>query len=103
AEVAEVICLRAEASNLGAVKRFLWDEMDALKERNTILEKELDALDVKVTELEASSVSKERELTDLNALVSSRPQVHEMEISSSKLQEKITVYENCMDQHEKFQ
>ncbi|GKC63607.1 hypothetical protein Tco_1096205 [Tanacetum coccineum] len=68
-KAAEVICLHAEASNFGAVERSLWDETDTLKERNTILKKELDALDVKVTELEASAVSKERELTDLHALV----------------------------------
>ncbi|GJQ93395.1 hypothetical protein Tco_0004534 [Tanacetum coccineum] len=68
-KAAEVICLRAEASNFGAVERSLWDETDALKERNAIFKKELDALDVNVTELEASTVSKERGLTDLNALV----------------------------------
>ncbi|GKA81879.1 hypothetical protein Tco_0788627 [Tanacetum coccineum] len=43
------------------------DEVCALKEGNTILEKERNALDVKVTDLEASVVGKERELTDLNA------------------------------------
>nr|GEV00774.1 hypothetical protein [Tanacetum cinerariifolium] len=56
----------------------------ALKERNAILENEKNALDVKVTELEASAV-------------------HELEISSSGLQEKVTVYESCMDQLKKFQ
>nr|GEX86979.1 transposase (putative), gypsy type [Tanacetum cinerariifolium] len=69
------------------------------------------ALDVKVTELEASAVGKERELTDLNALITSVKsqndilvdRVHEPEISSSKLQEKVIVYKNCMDWLEKFQ
>ncbi|GJX78574.1 hypothetical protein Tco_0326723 [Tanacetum coccineum] len=54
----------------------LRDETNALKEHNAILEKERNALDVKV---------------------------HELEISSFGLQEKVTVYENCMDQLEKIQ
>ncbi|GJX60294.1 hypothetical protein Tco_0291684 [Tanacetum coccineum] len=52
-----------------------------------------------------------RELTDLNALITFVKsqndnlvdQVHELETSSSGLQEKVTVYKNCMDQLEKFQ
>nr|GEV12381.1 alpha/beta hydrolases superfamily protein [Tanacetum cinerariifolium] len=76
AKSAEVICLRAQASIFEAVEKSLWDEADALKERNVILEKERNALDVKV---------------------------HELEISSFGLQEKVIVYENCMDQLEKFQ
>nr|GEX29438.1 zinc finger, CCHC-type [Tanacetum cinerariifolium] len=47
------------------------DEANALRERNVILEKERDALDVKVTELATSAMSKECQLTDLNALVTS--------------------------------
>nr|GEX20770.1 hypothetical protein [Tanacetum cinerariifolium] len=97
AEAVEAIPLRAQAFNFEAVEKSLWDETDALKERNAILEKERNDLDVKVTELEASVVSKERELIDLNALV------HELEISSSGLQEKVTVYKSCMDQLDKFQ
>nr|GEX04267.1 hypothetical protein [Tanacetum cinerariifolium] len=86
-------------------------ETNALRERNVILEKERNALDVKVTELETSAMSKERELTDLNALVTYvktqndnlANRVHELEISSFELQEKIIVYENCMDKFEEFQ
>ncbi|GKE42865.1 hypothetical protein Tco_1470149 [Tanacetum coccineum] len=82
-----------------------------MKERNAVLEKEQNALDVKVIDLEASASSKERKLTDLNALVTLVKSqnynlvdwVHELEVSSSGLQEKITVCENCMDQHKKFQ
>nr|GEU39418.1 hypothetical protein [Tanacetum cinerariifolium] len=111
AEAAKVIRLGAEAFIFEAVEKSLRDETDALKERNTILEKERNALDVKVTELEASAVSKERKLTDLNALVTSIKsqndifvdRVREPEISSFGLQEKVTVYESCMDQLEKFQ
>nr|GEW62796.1 reverse transcriptase domain-containing protein [Tanacetum cinerariifolium] len=111
AKAAEVIRLCAQASNFEAVKKSLQDETNALKERNSILEKEQNVLDVKVTELEASTVGKERELTDLNALITYVKsqndirvnRVHKLEISSFGLQEKVTVYENYMDQLEKFQ
>ncbi|GKC21703.1 hypothetical protein Tco_1023853 [Tanacetum coccineum] len=111
AEVAEAIHLRAEASNFEVVEKSLRDETNALKERNAILEKEQNALDVKVTKLETSAAGKDRELTDLNALISSVKsqndnlvdRVHELETSSSRLQEKVTVYQNCMEQLEKFQ
>ncbi|GJZ01148.1 hypothetical protein Tco_0519109 [Tanacetum coccineum] len=111
AEAAEAIRLRAEASNFEIVEKSLRDEVNALKERSTILEKERNALDVKVTDLEASVVGKESELTDLNAqLTFAKSQndnlvdrVHELEVSSAGLQEKVTVYENCTEQLEKFQ
>ncbi|GKC93186.1 hypothetical protein Tco_1158628 [Tanacetum coccineum] len=111
AKAAEAIRLRAEASNFKAVEKSLRDETNALKERNVILKKERNALDVKVTDLEASTVGKERELTDLNALITSvksqndnlMDRVHELEPSSSGLQEKVIVYENCMEQFGKFQ
>nr|GEU51265.1 hypothetical protein [Tanacetum cinerariifolium] len=67
AEAAKAIRLRAEASNFKSVEKSLWDETNALREHNVILEKD----DVMVTELETSAMSKERELTDLNALVTS--------------------------------
>nr|GEU90293.1 hypothetical protein [Tanacetum cinerariifolium] len=97
AEAAKAIRLHAEASNFETVEKLFRDETNALRERNVIAEKERNALDMKVTKLETSAMSKERELTDLNALV------HKLEISSFELQEKITVYENCMDQLEEFQ
>ncbi|GJT68488.1 hypothetical protein Tco_1019968 [Tanacetum coccineum] len=100
AEAAEAIRLRVEASNFETVEKSLRDEVNALKERNTIPEKERTALDVKVMDLEALVVGKERELTGLNAQLTS---VHELELSSSGLQEKVTVYEDCMGQLEKFQ
>ncbi|GJU86594.1 hypothetical protein Tco_1294140 [Tanacetum coccineum] len=110
-EAVEATRLRAQTSNLEAVEKSLWDVVNDVKERNAILEKEWNALDVKVTDLEASVVGKERDLTDLNAqLTSAKSQndnlvdrVHELEISSAGLQEKIMVYDNCMEQLEKFQ
>nr|GEX86484.1 hypothetical protein [Tanacetum cinerariifolium] len=111
AEAAKANCLRAEASNFETVEKSLRDETNALRECNIILENERNALDVKVTELETSAMSKERELTDLNALVTSvksqndnlTDQVHGLEISSFGLQEKIIVYENFMNKLEEFQ
>ncbi|GJR95702.1 hypothetical protein Tco_0267876 [Tanacetum coccineum] len=87
------------------------DEVNALKERTTILEKDQNAFDVKVTYLEVSVVGKERDLTNLNAQLTSVKsqndnlvdQVHELEISFARLREKVTVYDNCMEQLEKFQ
>ncbi|GKC00594.1 hypothetical protein Tco_0986730, partial [Tanacetum coccineum] len=60
-----------QTSNLEAVEKSLRDEVNALKERKIILEKEQNALDVKVTDLEALVVGKERDLTDLNTQLTS--------------------------------
>ncbi|GKA69461.1 hypothetical protein Tco_0775525 [Tanacetum coccineum] len=90
--------------NVGAARQMslsaesLRDEVNALKERNVILEKEQSALDVKVTYLEASAMGKECELTNLNAQLTSvksqndnlADQVHELELSSSGLQENLS-------------
>ncbi|GKC98191.1 hypothetical protein Tco_1168466 [Tanacetum coccineum] len=83
-EAAEATRLPAQTSNLEAVEKSFRDKVNTLKERNAILKKDRNALDVKVTDLEASVV-------------------HELEISSAGIQEKITVYDNCMEQLEKFQ
>nr|GEX72557.1 hypothetical protein [Tanacetum cinerariifolium] len=111
AKAAKAIRLRAEASNFETIEKSLRDDTNSLRERNVILEKERDALDVKVTELETSAMSKECQLTDLNALVTSIKsqndslvdQVHELDISSSGLHYKVTMYENCMEHLKKFQ
>nr|GEZ83824.1 transposase (putative), gypsy type [Tanacetum cinerariifolium] len=71
AEATEAIRLRAEASNLEMAEKSLRDEVNALNERNSILEKDRNALDVKVTDLEAIVVSKERELTNSTAQLTS--------------------------------
>nr|GEV07941.1 transposase (putative), gypsy type [Tanacetum cinerariifolium] len=110
-EATEAIHLHAQTSNLEAVEKSLRDEVNALKGRNVILKKERYALDVKVTDLETSVVGKERDLTDLNAQLTSvksqndslTDQVHELEVSSAELQKKITVFDNCMEQLEKLQ
>ncbi|GJR93034.1 hypothetical protein Tco_0265208 [Tanacetum coccineum] len=105
AEAAEAIRLRDEASNFKTVEKSLQDEVIALKEHNTILEKERNAVVVKTTDLEASVIGKERELTGLNAQLSSVKsqndtlvdRVHELEISSSRLQEKVTLYTDFVE------
>ncbi|GJX40834.1 hypothetical protein Tco_0255824, partial [Tanacetum coccineum] len=103
--------LKARASNFEIVEKSLRDEVNALNERNTILEKDRNALDVKVTNLEASVVSKERELTNSNAQLTSIKfqndnlvdQVHELQASSFGLKEKLSHYENLMEHLREFQ
>ncbi|GJW01288.1 hypothetical protein Tco_1556539 [Tanacetum coccineum] len=87
------------------------DEVKALKEHNATLEKENNDLGVKVADLAASVKVREQEVADLDALVTSvkfqkdnlLDQVHKLETSSAKLQEKVAAYENCTEQLEKFQ
>ncbi|GJU74729.1 hypothetical protein Tco_1266134 [Tanacetum coccineum] len=92
------------------LKRSLRDEVNALKERNTILEKERNALDVKATGLEALAMDRDRELTNLNIQLTSVKsqndnlvdQVHELKISSTGLQEKLYSYENLTERLKEF-
>nr|GEW21916.1 hypothetical protein [Tanacetum cinerariifolium] len=89
AKAAEAICLRAEAFQF----------------------KEKSELDVKATDLAALVKVREQEVADLDAVVTSvklqngnlANQVHRLEISSVRIQEKVTAYENCMSQLEEFQ
>ncbi|GKC47316.1 hypothetical protein Tco_1065038 [Tanacetum coccineum] len=110
AEAAKAIRLRAEASKFEAIEKSLRDEMKALEERNTTLEKEKNDLNVKVTDLTASVVVGECEVADMDTLVTSvksqndklMDQVHELEISSSGLQDKLSNYENLTERLEEF-
>nr|GEZ35337.1 hypothetical protein [Tanacetum cinerariifolium] len=110
-ESAEAIHLRVEASNFEFVKKSLRDEVSALRERDAILEKERDALDGKAADLAASVTGKERELTALNAQMSVIKsqnnnlvdQVHELEVASFGLREKLSNYDNLTEQLEEFQ
>nr|GEU36919.1 hypothetical protein [Tanacetum cinerariifolium] len=83
-KAAEAIRLRAKVSKFEVTEKSLQDETNTLKEHNTLFEKEQNALDAKMTDLKASGV-------------------HKMETSSFKLQDKVKVYENCMEQLERFQ
>ncbi|GJX76519.1 hypothetical protein Tco_0323330 [Tanacetum coccineum] len=111
AEAAESIRLRAEASKFEVIEKSLQDEVKTLKDHNAALEKEKNDLGVKVADLAASVKVREQEVVDLDALVTSVKfqkdnlvdQVHKLETSSAKLQEKVAAYENCTEQLEKFQ
>nr|GEV72555.1 transposase (putative), gypsy type [Tanacetum cinerariifolium] len=100
----------AATSSLAAEKS-LRDEVTALNKRNTILEKERNALDVKVTDLQAVVVSKDRELTNSAAQLASikshndnlADQVHELQVPSFELKEKLSNYENLTERLEEFQ
>nr|GEV01487.1 nonaspanin [Tanacetum cinerariifolium] len=89
----------------------LCDEAQALKDHNTNLEKEKSELKVKVIDLTALVTVREREVADLDVVVTSvklqndslADQVHKLEAFAAGLQEKVIVYENCMSQLERFQ
>ncbi|GJY23578.1 hypothetical protein Tco_0397236 [Tanacetum coccineum] len=111
AEAAEAVRLRAEASKFEVIEKSPRDEAQAFKERSIILEKEKSELEVKVTDLAALVKVKEQEVAELDAMVTSvklqndnlADQMHKLEASSVGLQEKVTVYEECMSHLEKFQ
>nr|GEW70330.1 hypothetical protein [Tanacetum cinerariifolium] len=111
AEAVKAIRLLAETSQLEAAEKSFRDEATSLNERNTILEKERNALDVKVTDLQAVVVSRDRELTNFTSQLTSikfyndnlADQVHELQVSSSELKEKLSNYENLTERLEEFQ
>ncbi|GJW83006.1 hypothetical protein Tco_0156151, partial [Tanacetum coccineum] len=86
-------------------------EVQALADRNTVLEGEKSELDVKVADLMATVKVREQEVADLDGVVTSvkvhndnlSDQVHTLDVSSTGLQEKVTTYENFIGQLEKFQ
>nr|GEY78711.1 hypothetical protein [Tanacetum cinerariifolium] len=86
-------------------------EVVVLRDHSATLEKETNDLSVKVTDLLASVKVREKEVADLDTQVTAvRLQndnlvgpVHELEISSVGLQEKVVVYEDFIGQLEKFQ
>nr|GEX08000.1 hypothetical protein [Tanacetum cinerariifolium] len=85
AKAAEAIRLRAEVFEFEATEKSLQGEVGVLRDHSATLEKEKTELSVKVT--------------DLLDLV----KVHELEISSVGLQEKVDVYQDFIGQLEKFQ
>ncbi|GKE88498.1 hypothetical protein Tco_1565973, partial [Tanacetum coccineum] len=111
AEAVEAIHLRAEASKFEVVEKSLRDKVKVLKEKNATLKQERTDLGVKVADLAASFKVREQEVADLDAQVTFAKsqsdnladRVHELETSSSGLQEKVTAYEKFIDQLEKFQ
>nr|GEU42587.1 hypothetical protein [Tanacetum cinerariifolium] len=80
-----------------------------LKERNATLEKEKSELEIQVTDLVALVKVRTKKL-QIAVVTSMKLQndslvdkVHKLEASSARHQEKVTVYENCTSQLDKFQ
>nr|GEU34342.1 hypothetical protein [Tanacetum cinerariifolium] len=112
AEAAEAIRLRADVFKFESAEQSLRSEVGGFKRSKRCLRKrEKNELDVKVTDLFASIKVREQEVADLDAQVTFVKlqndnlvgQVHELEISSVGLQEKIAAYEGFVSQLEKFQ
>ncbi|GJY64754.1 hypothetical protein Tco_0466214 [Tanacetum coccineum] len=97
-----------EAEAIEAI--YLCAVVQALADRNAVLEGEKSELDVKVVDLAATVKVREQEVADLDDVVTSvkvhndnlSDQVHMLEVSSAGLQEKVTAYENFIGQLEKF-
>ncbi|GJY14353.1 hypothetical protein Tco_0384775 [Tanacetum coccineum] len=93
-EAAEAAHLRGQVSAAEATERIHADEIKALKQRNVALENEKNSLGGKVAELQTSVSTKDLELKDLNAALSSLQsqndglvdQVHALEATCSGLQ-----------------
>nr|GEV86266.1 hypothetical protein [Tanacetum cinerariifolium] len=90
AEVAEAIHLRAEVFKFEAAEQSFRGEVRVLRDHGVALEREKNELSVKVTDLSASI-----KVIELK--------VHELEISSVGLHEKVDAYEDFVGQLEKFQ
>ncbi|GKF67216.1 hypothetical protein Tco_0196895, partial [Tanacetum coccineum] len=69
AEAAEAIHLRTEASKFEVVEKSLRDEVESLKECNTILEKEKSVLDVRVSNLATTLKVRKQEAANSDAMV----------------------------------
>ncbi|GJU86808.1 hypothetical protein Tco_1294354 [Tanacetum coccineum] len=110
-ESAEVTQLRTQVSGLEATENSLRGEVASAKDYNVLLEQECNSLKLKVTCLESTIAEKDQELSDLGASSSSLKshnqslvnQVHELEISSADLREKLEMYERSLKQLEEFQ
>ncbi|GKF59933.1 hypothetical protein Tco_0176719, partial [Tanacetum coccineum] len=69
AEAAKAIYLRSQASALEVGEKSLREEIDVLKERNSALEKGQDSLDAKLIESQVATANKERDVADLNSII----------------------------------
>ncbi|GKC30841.1 hypothetical protein Tco_1038135, partial [Tanacetum coccineum] len=111
AEAAETIRLHAQVSIAEATEKIHADEIETLKQRNVALKNEKNSLDGKVTELQSLVSTKDLELKDLNAALSSLQfqndglldQVHALEATCFGLRERLSRYENLTERFEEFQ
>nr|GEW52982.1 hypothetical protein [Tanacetum cinerariifolium] len=86
-------------------------EIDALKQKNMTLENKNGSFDEKFAQLQSLVSSKDLELKELNAIVSSLrsqkyglvSQVHELDVTCSGLRERLSGYDNLIDRLEEFQ
>ncbi|GJU84706.1 hypothetical protein Tco_1292252 [Tanacetum coccineum] len=109
AERAEATRLRTQVSFIEAAEKVHVDELNVLKQKNAALEDEKNYLNGKVTELQSSVSTKDLELKDLNAALSSLQsqndglvdQVHKT--TCSGLRERLSGYENLTERLEEFQ
>ncbi|GJU48664.1 hypothetical protein Tco_1218219 [Tanacetum coccineum] len=99
AEAAKVARLRTQVSAFEAAEQVHVDELNSLKQRNMALEDEKESLNGKVAELQSLVSVKDRELKDVDAIVTSLKSQND----GLADQEKVTVYENFMGQLERFQ
>ncbi|GJT63163.1 hypothetical protein Tco_1006696 [Tanacetum coccineum] len=112
-ESAEVTQLRVQVSGLEATENSLRGEVASAKDRSTLLEQECDSLKLKVTGLESAIVEKEiKDFLILGAYSSSLKssetiksvdQVHDLEVSSTDLREKLEMYEELLKRLEEIQ
>ncbi|GJU45710.1 hypothetical protein Tco_1202976, partial [Tanacetum coccineum] len=106
-EAAEAAHLIAQVSVAEATKKIHADEIEALKQRNVALKNEKNSLGEKVTELQSSISTKNLELKDLNATLSSLQsqndglvhQVHTLESMCSSLRDQVSEYEQWLLTH----
>nr|GEW49473.1 hypothetical protein [Tanacetum cinerariifolium] len=93
------------------LKKMHVSEIDALKQKNVALENKKGSLNEKVVELQSSVSTKDLDLKELNAALSSLrsqndglvDQVHALEATCSGLREQLSGYENLTNSLEEFQ
>ncbi|GJZ60341.1 hypothetical protein Tco_0616157 [Tanacetum coccineum] len=104
-KAAEAVHLRAQVSATEATEKMHASEIDALKQKNVALENEKESLNGKVAEFQSSVSTKDPELKELNAVVSSLRsqkdglvgQVHELEATCSVLRGQVSSYERLKE------
>ncbi|GJS06969.1 hypothetical protein Tco_0363765 [Tanacetum coccineum] len=97
-----------KVSAIEAMEKMHASEIDALKQKNVALENEKESLDGKVVEFQSSVSTKDLELKELNAVVSSLRSkkdglVHELEATCFGLRGQVSSYERLKEQIEEFQ
>ncbi|GJZ59214.1 hypothetical protein Tco_0615030 [Tanacetum coccineum] len=110
AEAAKVVRLRTQVSAFEFAEKVHTSELDTLKRKNVVLEDEKNSLKEKVVELQSLVSVKDRELKDVDAIVTSLKsqndrlanQVRALEITCSGLREQLSGYENLTKRLEEF-